>query len=224
MATINIGALLEYRRSQSVLRRPGALGLLDRNLTAIAAAIKVKLARRTQANEQMGIDGEDHRKSSDRRVGVLSGPQRHPSVPSALRGCLGELPLAFKMALKELTSAMLAHALKICPPPNPKRAPHVSSKYTQSDKVSSGSVLPEDWAVRGVPEVSDALEMRANSNALTDSEHLGKARGTTNDEDNKLASRSSECSASGGTASKRVSWHFVDGALGAQDGKVTRGG
>ncbi|KAI0262907.1 hypothetical protein BC834DRAFT_889594 [Gloeopeniophorella convolvens] len=186
MAAINIGALLEYGRPQGVLRRTGALGLLDRNPAAIAAATKVKLARKSQADERMDVDGDERRKSSDAEAAsplVPNAIQVSPALSEAASTL--ELPPAFKMA-QELTFAMLAHALKHTgATPNPyitviltfmqtilrhpeglatleraipwaelaafyKRAPHVSSKYTQSDKLGSRSVLLEDWAVRGM--------------------------------------------------------------------------
>ena len=49
MAAVNFGALLEYGQPQGVLRRAGALGQADHNPAAIAAAIKVRLARKAQA-------------------------------------------------------------------------------------------------------------------------------------------------------------------------------
>lgn len=108
MAAVNIGALLEYGRPQGVLRRAGALG---QNTAAIAAASKVKLAKKAQTDERMEVDGDERRRSSD--VEALhaqghSATQASP-VPSDAAGSLE--PPAFKMA-QELTFAILAHALR----------------------------------------------------------------------------------------------------------------
>ncbi|KAI0259632.1 hypothetical protein BC834DRAFT_846649 [Gloeopeniophorella convolvens] len=198
MATINIGTLLEYGRLQGVLCRMDALGLLDRNPTAIAAATKVKLARNSQADEWMDVDGEVRRKSSDAEAAsplVPNAIQVSPALSKAASAL--ELPPAFKMA-QELTFAILAHALEHTnATPNPyiaailtfmqttprhpkglavleraipwaelaafyKRAPHVSSKYTQSDKLGSGSVVLEDWAMEMLDAVDAPTETPAN--------------------------------------------------------------
>ena len=65
IAVVNIGALLEYGRPQGVLQRTGTLGQMDCNPAAIAATTKAKLARRAQADNQMEVDGNEHRQSSD---------------------------------------------------------------------------------------------------------------------------------------------------------------
>jgi hypothetical protein len=186
MAAVNIGALLEYGRQQGVLRRTGALGQMDRNPAAIAAATKVKLARKAQADDRMEVDGDERRRSSDIEAVHAQSPsiiQVSPVLSDAAASL--EPPPAFKMA-QELTFKMLAHALRSTRDrPNSyvtilltflqtvlrhpdglamferaipwvdlatflSRGPRVSSNYTQSEKLSKSSILPEDWAMRGM--------------------------------------------------------------------------
>jgi hypothetical protein len=113
MAAVNIGALLEYGRSQGVLRRTGALGQVDRTpAAAIAAASKVKLARKAQADDRMEVDGDERRRSSDVEALHAQSPsviQVSPVLSDTAASL--EPPPAFKMA-QELTFAMLAHALR----------------------------------------------------------------------------------------------------------------
>ena len=119
MATVNVGALLEYGRPQGVLRRSGALGPVDRNLAAMAAASKVKLARKAQADDRMEVDGDERRQSSDLEAGHARSPSAIQVLPvlSDTAASL-EPPPAFKMA-QELTFALLAHALRSkCDGPN----------------------------------------------------------------------------------------------------------
>jgi len=111
MAAVNIGALLEFGRPQGFLRRSGALGQ-DRNPAAIAAATKVKLAKKAQADERMEIDGEERRRSSDVDASNPQGisaihisPVLSDAVPSL------EPSPSFKMA-QDLAFSMLAHALR----------------------------------------------------------------------------------------------------------------
>jgi len=82
MAAVNIGALLEYGRPQGVLRRTGALGQVDRTpAAAIAAASKVKLARKAQAGDRMEVDGDERRRSSDVRLSTPKVPPQFRSLP-----------------------------------------------------------------------------------------------------------------------------------------------
>jgi hypothetical protein len=84
MAAVNIGALPEYGRHQGVLRctGPGALRQVDRTLAAaIAAASKVKLARKAQADDRMEVDSGKRRQSSDVRLST-------PKVPPQFRSLL----------------------------------------------------------------------------------------------------------------------------------------
>ena len=112
MATVNVGALLEYGRPQGVLRRSGALGQVDRIPAAMAAASKVKLARKAQADDRMEVDGDERRQSSDLEAVHAQSPPAtqalpvHPDTAASL-----EPPPAFKMA-QELTFALLSHALR----------------------------------------------------------------------------------------------------------------
>ena len=181
MAAINIGALLEYGRAQGVLRRAG-VGQLDRIPVASAAVPKVKLARKTQTDERMEVDGDERRRSVDMEAQGPSTAQASSVLPS--EAC-AEAPSAFKMA-QELTFSMLAHALRSTRDgPNAyvtviltflqtvfrnpeglaalERAvpwkdlaaflcvgPRVSSKSSQSDKLSRNCILMEDWAIRGM--------------------------------------------------------------------------
>ena len=180
MAAVNIGALLEYGRSQGVLRRTGVLGTQERGLAAIPVASKVKLARKSQTDERMDVDADERRRSND--VDALNA-QVSPLLSDAATPM--EPPPAFKMA-QELTFTMLAHALRSTrDAPNPyitilltflqtilrhpeglaaferaipwtdlavflTRGPHVPSSYTQSEKLGKSSILLEDWAIRGM--------------------------------------------------------------------------
>ncbi|KAH9053859.1 hypothetical protein EDB87DRAFT_1676684 [Lactarius vividus] len=111
MAAVNIGALLEYGRPQGFLRRSGVLGQ-DRNPAAIAAATKVKLAKKAQADERMEVDGEERRRSSDVDASNpqgLSAIQISPALSDAMSSL--EPSPSFKMA-QDLTFGMLAHALR----------------------------------------------------------------------------------------------------------------
>ena len=182
MAAINIGALLEYGRAQGVLRRAG-IGQLDRNPVAAAAVTKVKLARKSQMDERMEVDGDERRRSVDMEAQGPSTAQAF-SIPSDSEAS-AEAPFTFKMA-QELTFSMLAHALRSRRDgPNAyvtviltflqtvfrnpeglaalERAipwtdlaaflslgPRVSSKSSQSDKLSQKCILMEDWAIRGM--------------------------------------------------------------------------
>ena len=113
MAAVNVGALLEYGRPQGVLRRSGALGQVDRNpAAAMAAASKVKLARKAQADDRMEVDGDERRRSSDLEAVQAQSPSAIQVSPvlSDTAASL-EPPHAFKMA-QELTFTMLAHALR----------------------------------------------------------------------------------------------------------------
>jgi len=47
------------------LRRTGPLDQMDRNPAAIAAATKVKLARKAQADDHIEVDNDERRQSSD---------------------------------------------------------------------------------------------------------------------------------------------------------------
>jgi hypothetical protein len=112
MAAVNIGVLLEYGRPQGVLRRFSALGQVDRNPAAIAAASKVNLAKKAQADDRMDVDGDERKRNSDAEALNTQSPsviQISPVLSDAAAS--SELPPAFKMA-QELTFAMLAHALK----------------------------------------------------------------------------------------------------------------
>ena len=110
MAAINIGALLEYGRPQGVLRRAGVVGQLDRN-PAVAVA-KVKLARKTQTDERMEVDGDERRRSSDMEAVNAQSPSTvHASSVLSDSAASTEPPFVFKMA-QELTFSMLAHALR----------------------------------------------------------------------------------------------------------------
>ncbi|KAI9455599.1 hypothetical protein BJY52DRAFT_638264 [Lactarius psammicola] len=181
MAAVNIGALLEYGRPQGFLRRSGVLGH-DRNPAAIAAATKVKLARKAQADERMEVDGDERSVSA-----IQISPALSDAVPSL------EPSPSFKMA-QDLTFGMLAHALRSTRDvPNPyvtillmflqtilrhseglsaleraipwtdlaaflTRAPHVPSNHLQNDKLDKNSVLLEDWAMRGMAWVGRVFE------------------------------------------------------------------
>jgi protein SMG6 len=112
MAAVNIGALLEYGRSQGVLRRTGVLGQGDRNPAAIAVASKMKLARKAQADDRMEVDGDERRRSSDLEAIHARNPsaiQVSPVLSDTVAS--SEPPPAFKMA-QELTFTMLSHALR----------------------------------------------------------------------------------------------------------------
>src|SRR6266404_1120701 len=111
MAAVNIGALIEYGRPQGFLRRSGALGQ-DRNPAAIAAASKVKLARKAQADDRMEVDGDERRRASDADASNPHGVSAFQISPvfSDIVPALEPSP-AFKMA-QDLTFSMLAHALR----------------------------------------------------------------------------------------------------------------
>jgi len=112
MAAVNIGALLEYGWTQGVLQCTSTLSQIDHNPATIAAATKVKLARKVQVDDQMEVDSNERRQSGDIEA-------VHPQSPSVihvspiLSDTMASLepPPAFKMA-QELTFTMLAHALR----------------------------------------------------------------------------------------------------------------
>ena len=111
MAAVNIGALLEYGRPQGFLRRSGGLGQ-ERNPAAIAAATKVKLAKKAQADDRMEVDGDERRRSSDvdpSNPQGVSAIQFSPALSDALPSL--EPSPSFKMA-QDITFGMLAHALR----------------------------------------------------------------------------------------------------------------
>jgi hypothetical protein len=111
MAAVNIGALLEYGRSQGVLRRAGVFGQLDRNAAA-ATVTKVKLARKSQTDERMEVDSDERRRSSDMEALNAQSPSTvQASSVLSDSAASTEQPFAFKMA-QELTFSMLAHALR----------------------------------------------------------------------------------------------------------------
>jgi hypothetical protein len=58
MATINMGALLEYGRAQGVSRCAGVVQV-DRNPAAIAAVTKVKLTRNLSENPMATSTGRE---------------------------------------------------------------------------------------------------------------------------------------------------------------------
>jgi protein SMG6 len=106
MAAVNIGALLEYGRPHGFLRRTGVLSSQGRDSMVVPAASKVKIARKSQADERMDVDADERRRSSD-----MESPNAQVSpVVSDSAASMGPPP-AFKMA-QELTFAMLAHALR----------------------------------------------------------------------------------------------------------------
>ena len=84
---------------------------MDRNPAAIAAATKVKLARKAQEDDRMEDDGDERRRSSDMKAVHAQSPsviQVSPILSDATAS--QEPPSAFKMA-QEFTFTMLAHAL-----------------------------------------------------------------------------------------------------------------
>ena len=111
MAAVNIGALLEYGRPHGFLRRSCGLGQ-DRNPAAIAAATKMKLVRKAQADDRMEVDGDERRRSSDVDPSNLQGVstiQISPALSDALPSL--EPSPSFQMA-QDITFGMLAHALR----------------------------------------------------------------------------------------------------------------
>jgi len=147
----------------------------------------VKLARKTQVDEKMDIDGDERRRSSE--MEALNA--RSTSTNAAASQ---EPPFAFKMA-QELTFSMLAHALRstrdgpncyvtvlltflqsVLRNPNPEclasleraipwkelaaflsKGPRASSSWAQNEKLSQSNILLEDWAIRGIHVVRTSL-------------------------------------------------------------------
>ena len=80
MAAVKIGALLGHGRPQGALRFPA--DQIDRNPAANAAAAKVKLARKAQADRWLEVDGDGCQRSSNMRLSVRKVPPsfRHPPM------------------------------------------------------------------------------------------------------------------------------------------------
>lgn len=91
MAIINISAILEYNKPNSVLKRCGGVASRD-------TATRV-IAKKEKDEDRMDVD-EDSK----------AGAQITPPVSDAEQDAV-EVPMAFKLAL-ELTFAMLSHVLK----------------------------------------------------------------------------------------------------------------
>jgi hypothetical protein len=83
---------------------------MNRNPAAIAAATKVKLARKAQADDRVGVDGGERRRSSDIEViHAQSAIQVFPILSDATASL--EPPPVLNMA-QNLTFTMLARALR----------------------------------------------------------------------------------------------------------------
>jgi len=94
------------------LQRTGPLDQMDRNPAAIAAATKVKLARKAQADNHIEVNDDERRRSSNiKALHTQSVSIIHvsPILSDAVASL--EPPPMFKMA-QELTFMMLAHALR----------------------------------------------------------------------------------------------------------------
>jgi hypothetical protein len=91
-----------------LLRRAGVVQV-DRNPAAVAAVTKVKLARKSQMDERMEVDGDDRRRSIDMEAQGASTVQASSVLSDS--EATTEPPFAFKMA-QELTFSMLGRALR----------------------------------------------------------------------------------------------------------------
>ena len=113
---------------------------MDRNPTAIAAATPRTLRRRS-------VPGTPSRVQDGPRTHLQdAGPRSpvHPRLPKFLCHNSSHLrhPDGLAMFERAIPWVDLATFLS--------RGPRVSSNYTQSDKLSKSSILPEDWAMRGM--------------------------------------------------------------------------
>ena len=105
VAAVNIGMLFKYDWPQGVLQCSGTLGQI--NPAAIPAVTKVKLAREAQMDNQMKVNGDKHRWSSDieaLHIWSLSIIQVSPILSDTTASL--EPPPTFRMA-QELTFKMV---------------------------------------------------------------------------------------------------------------------
>jgi hypothetical protein len=111
MGTINLGAVLEYGRALSVVRRAGGFGGVKDGTSLGSAGVKVVVKRATTIVEdeetKMDID-----EGSDLRLAAAVQPSPATSeADEAVSTMVDEYPAPFKLAA-QLTFSMLSHVLK----------------------------------------------------------------------------------------------------------------
>ena len=119
MATVNVGVLLKYGQPQGVLQHTGTLIQVDCTSAATTTAVsKVKLARKAQSDDQMEVDHNEYRWSSDveaLHTKSLSTIQVSP-VLSGTAASLKPL-LTFKMPNQGHIFHVFTINLILCPSP-----------------------------------------------------------------------------------------------------------
>jgi protein SMG6 len=120
MGMINIGAVLEYGRASSIVRRAGGFGG-GPNAGSAGVKVMVKRATTIAEDEEMKMDVDD---SADLKLAVaVQASPATSEADEAVSAMADNYPTLFKLAV-QLTFAMLSHVLK-----HPTRKP---SPFTRS--------------------------------------------------------------------------------------------
>ena len=110
LGIVNLGAVLEYGRASSVIRRSGGLGTRESsNLGGAGVRVVVKKSTTIIEDEdtKMDIDSNDNSKLSGR---IQTSPATS-EVDEASGSYANEYPALFKLAA-QITFAMLSYVLK----------------------------------------------------------------------------------------------------------------
>jgi protein SMG6 len=111
MGVINLGAVLEYGRASSVIRRMGGFGGVKdgTNLGSAGVRVVVKRATTIAEDEKTKMDVDD---GSDLKLtGAIQASPATFEADEAISAMTDEYPTPFKLAT-QLTFAMLSHILK----------------------------------------------------------------------------------------------------------------
>ena len=122
MGAINLGAVLEYGKASSVVRRAGGFGGVKEG-TNVGAGIKVMVKKATTIleDEETKMDIDDG--SDFKLAGVVQASPATSEADEAVTSVATEYPTPFKLAA-QLTFEMLSHVLKN---PTRKAAPFARS-------------------------------------------------------------------------------------------------
>jgi hypothetical protein len=121
MGVINIGAVLEYGRASSVVRRAGGFGG-GPNAGSAGVKVMVKRATTIAEDEEMKMDVDD---SADLKLAAaVQASPATSEADKAVSAMADDYPTLFKLAA-QLTFAMLSHVLK-----HPTRKPSPFARST----------------------------------------------------------------------------------------------
>lgn len=141
MAVINISSILEYGRSNAVLRRVSGVQTnaagVSPVLTNGAGKVKLMTSRKADADDKgMDVDDDNERDVDHHAVHGAHPMAMHlsPAIPEAVTAAPttgADLPLSLQYAL-QLTFTMLTHTLK-----NPIRQPHALSRSSLNPYITA---------------------------------------------------------------------------------------